>query len=388
MNLILNIGLVLLAGFAVSWLLRLWRLPEVTAYIIAGIILGPAALNLIDPGLLKSAASISFLALSLIAFTIGQQFSLSMLRRRGRQIILITLAEASGAWILVTLAVWLIFNQPFVVALLLGAIGSATAPAATLLVVQQFRAKGPLTSTILAVVAMDDAYSIMAFALAGAIAIAAKPGNAIPFEKAAGGLLEIGISLLMGLAAGLILMPIVKRIEDTHDRLVLVLGAIMVTAGAALTFEISPLLSSIAMGSVLVNTDAAAGPVFRMIDSFAPPIYEIFFILGGASLNFDLLPQAGLLGIGYIISRAAGKYIGAYIGASATKSEQTIRRWLGTALVPQAGVAIGLALIASGQFPGFGPAIANVIVSATVIYELIGPLLTKMAISRAGEATR
>ena len=387
MNLILNLGLILVFTFFFGLLLSSRRLPEITGYVLAGVILGPSALNLIDHRLLGSAESISLVALSLIAFGISRELSWTTLRQYGRQLLIITISQGLGAFLFVFLAVWLLFGQPFEASLILGSIALATAPATVFLVVKQFHAKGELTRILLASVALDDALGLIVFGLATGIALAMRTnggfGISHVFEAAA----HVVESFVLGALIGLAIIPILRYIQRYTERLIFTLGVILVVAGLSVLLSLSPIISSLSLGAVLANFLGEAKHVFAIIDSFSQPIYALFFVVGGAILDLRLLMSMGVLGVGYLLSRTIGKYMGAYLGASLAQSSSAVRKWLGLALMPQAGIAIGLAIITSHQFPQFGSIIVNIVIGSSIVYELVGPALTELALSRSGEIT-
>ncbi len=385
MNVILNVGFIIFIGIALGLLFYRFHLPEVTAYIIIGIVLGPFVLNLINTELTQATTAITNVALSFIAFNIGKEFTIPILERHGIQYVILAVSESTLTWILVTLSAWLIFGLSFIASLILGSIGAATAVAATFLVIEQFEAKGNLTDTILAVVALDDAYVIIAFALAASFAVPFQAGEGSVIAGIAFGLLEIVIAIGIGLVAGFITLFTLRWAVKSFNQLLVLLGAILVTAGVSLLLEASPLLSNIVLGAVIASSKRQAEHLLYIVEEFAQPIYLLFFVLAGAALNFVILFAVGLLAIGYFIARIIGKYFGAYLGAIFAGSPNEVKNWLGVMLLPQAGLPIGLALVAIELFPDFGPVIANIIIGSTVIYELVGPLLIEFALGKVGE---
>ncbi|TET55256.1 MAG: cation:proton antiporter, partial [Actinobacteria bacterium] len=349
------------------------------------IVLGPFVLNLINTELTQTTPAITTVALSFIAFNIGKEFTIPLLERHGTQYVILAVFESTLTWVLVTLSAWLIFGLSFIASLILGSIGAATAVAATFLVIEQFEAKGNLTDTILAVVALDDAYVIIAFALAASFAVPFQAGEGSVIAGIAFGLLEIVIAIGIGLVAGFITLFTMRWAVKSFNQLIVLLGAILVTAGVSLLLEASPLLSNIALGAVIASSKRQAEHLLYIVEEFAQPIYLLFFVLAGAALNFVILYAVGLLAIGYFIARIIGKYFGAYLGAIFSRSPKEVKNWLGVTLLPQAGLPIGLALVAIELFPDFGPVIANIIIGSTVIYELVGPLLIEFALGKVGE---
>ena len=389
MNLIFDLGFLLLAGFFIGKAAGLLHFPAVTGYLVAGIIIGPSALNLLSPQMLETSVWLSHAALALIAFAIGSQFTRHNIKRLGNGIFLIAILEALGGFLLVFLAMIFIFKQNLAVSLLFGSIAAATAPAATIMVIRELRAKGVFTDTLLAVVAIDDPICVILFGIASGFSTVLLKGESFSFFNT---LLrpigEILAAIILGVVIGLLLVSLTKKVKRELDLQVLTLGSILVASGLALFWNLSPLLVCMATGSTVGNLSRRRELVFRSLRGLETPIYVLFFTLSGASLQLSLLKQVGLLGLGYVVFRVIGKVLGAYIGSSITDAPQVVKKYLGLGLVPQAGVALGLSLLVRQQFPGIGQIIATAVIAATVIYELIGPLCAKIAITCAGEAGR
>lgn len=300
----------------------------------------------------------------------------------------ITLAEASGAFMLVSAVTYFIFHQPLYVALVLGSIASATAPAATVLIIREYRAKGPLTDTLIAVVALDDAIGITFYGISVALArllTGRVAGGANAWSLVAAPVWEIVGSFLVGLVGTIALGTIAARIRRPEDRLALVLGVVLATSGMAQLLHTSLLLTNMALGMFTVNLVPTSRRLFGALAGIDQPIYIAFFVLAGAGLHLRLLTQVGLLGIGYIVARGIGKILGAGLGARWTGAAPQVQRYLGLALIPQAGVAIGLTLLAAQAFPEIAPMLTTLILGAVVVHEMIGPFTAKIAIVGAGE---
>lgn len=388
MNLMLNGGLVLLLGWLAGRLINKLKFPAVTGYLLIGIIIGPSFFNLLTQPMLKAAVWLSHGALGIIAFSIGSEFTLATLRRLGKSVIWIAFLEAFGAAALVVLAMLFILRQPLPNALLFGAIASATAPAATIMVVREYRARGPLTDTLLAVVAIDDPICVMNFAIASGVATMLLAGRV---TSVAGMIihpvLEIIVALVLGAALGFLLCLAGDRfLRNQAEMLTFTLGAIFLGAGLALQFNLSPLLVNMALGAVVGNFAERNEDIFDTIKAMDTPVFVAFFTLSGAGLHVELLRSIGWVGVVYIIMRVIGKMAGAALGASISGASKTVRSYLGLGLVPQAGVALGLSLLVKQLLPGIGETISTTIVATTVVYELIGPLCAKAAIRLAGEA--
>jgi len=385
---ILSLGVILLLGLASGKLIRKLRVPVITAYLLLGILAGPFALNLVSPTILKASGSISFAVLGFVAFSMGQNFEFDSFKKIGKQVLWISILGACVPWALVCAGFMIIFKQPFHIAILYGAIASATAPAATVLVTREYRAKGTFTETLLAAVAIDDAWCLIIFAVSLALAkIAESIGltNAAMAVAITHAAFEIGAALLLGWVAAWLLGYLSRFASSQQELLIFTLGFVLLTTGLALHFNISVLLANMFLGAALVNIHKVSFKFFDTIRQVDAPLYLLFFVLAGANLEIDILPALGVIGIAYIGIRSLGKIAGGFLGGLLSQSPSRIRNNIGFALLPQAGVALGIALIAKAQFPQAGNLIFSIIVATTVIYEIIGPIFTKFALSRAGE---
>lgn len=392
-NTLLALGIAMTAGLLFTRIIKLVKLPNVTAYLIAGLLIGPSVIGLVGKESVDSFNIIVTLALGFIAFSIGGEFKLDTLKRLGKNITVITLVQAFGA-VIVTFTVllvagllgWLGENYlPLVFTL--SAIATATAPAATLLVVRQYKAHGPVTETLLPVVAMDDAIGLMIFSIFMAIAQALSSGTA-PTVKTMllEPLLEIVLSLAIGFALGLIVALCTRWFKSRANRLCLCVTATIIGTALAQIWNLSSLLLCMMIGAVMSNLGKDVDRVLEGNDRWTPPIFMLFFVISGADLDLSILPTVGVLGVLYIVARSIGKYFGARIGAGIVKADSNVRKWLGFTLLPQAGVAVGMAQIALTRLPGdAGAKVQAVVLCATLIYEIVGPVLTKMALSKAGE---
>lgn len=386
MNLILGGSLILLLGLLAGKLVNKAKFPAVTGYLLIGILIGPSFLNLLTHQVLTAAVWLSHAALGLIAFSIGSQFTLRVLRRLGKSVFWIAFLEAFGA-VLAVAAIMLLLGQPLPNALVFGAIASATAPAATIMVIREYRAKGPLTETLLAVVAIDDPICVMNFAIASGVAVMLLAGHV---TSVAGMILRPILEILAAVAAGLVLgvgaSLVGDRLKSRTELLTFTLGAIFLGTGVALQTGLSPLLVNMVLGTVVGNMAVNSEEIFEAVRSIDAPIYVAFFTLSGAGLHIELLKSVGLIGLAYVLARVAGKMAGAALGASISGAPSPVRKYLGLGLVPQAGVALGLSLLAKQMLPGLGDLVSTTIVASTVIYELVGPLCAKFAINLAGES--
>lgn len=375
----------MIAGLLLTRVVKLVKLPNVTGYLIAGLLIGPYCFKLISAEALETLDIITVAALGFIAFSIGSEFKLSHLKAIGGKILIITACEALGAVILVDV-VLITLGFPVPMALCLGAIAAATAPAATLLVVRQYRAKGELTSTLLPVVAMDDAIGLMTYALSVAVAKMIQNGEAFNvMATVVSPLLEIVFSLGIGAVIGAVVALSNRFFQSKGNRLTIGIAAVLLGVGLAQQFGLSHLLLCMAIGATYVNLRDDAIHTLEQADSWTPPLFMLFFVLSGAELNVSVLPSLGVIGAVYIVTRVVGKYFGAYIGCTISKASHKIRKYLGLSLIPQAGVAIGIAQLVVKELPEYGASIQAVILCATLIYELVGPVITKYSLMKAGE---
>jgi Kef-type K+ transport system membrane component KefB len=397
LNILAVIGLIMATSFLGSKLFQRLGIPQVVGFIVIGVILGPSFLNVVPIELTEELTFISEIALGLIGFDIGSHLLFGELRRLGRSILLILLFEALGTFALVTLGIYLL-TESWYTALILGALSSATAPAATVDVLAEYDAKGPLTTTLLAVVGMDDALALLLYSLAAAFAVsllaAAGPPSLLQILELP--LLEIGGALVLGIGLGLLLDQIMCRMKVQHDAMAISIGFVFLCVGLAVTFGFSLILTTMILGMVVVNRCPEHGRHVRYtIEQAGPVIYVLFFTLIGARFQINQLPAMGLLGIAYVLLRSGGKFFGAWLGGTLGGAEPAVRNNLGLGLLSQAGVAIGLALDAAARFSAYGPQgkalgtlVISVITATTFVVQIIGPICVKFAISRAGEIGR
>ena len=360
-------------------------LPNVTGYLIAGLIAGPYCLKLYNSENLDALGVITNVALGFIAFSIGGEFKLSSLKQLGAKIFVITVFEAVGASVLV-ITVLVLFKFPLTLALVLGAIASATAPAATLMVVRQYKAQGPVTSTLLPVVAIDDAVCLMLFSILSSVAKSLESeGGFNLYQTILKPIIEIVLSLVIDFELGIILSIGTKFFKSRANRISLVVTAVFLGVGISDKFGLSSLLLCMAIGAALANYSAVSDPVMDGSERWTPPLFMLFFVISGAQFNFSVLKTVGAVGVIYILMRSFGKYFGAMLGCKIAGTEKTVRKYLGITLLPQAGVAIGMAQLSLTVVPEYGEQIRAVVLCATLVYELVGPLLTKLALQKAGE---
>lgn len=374
----------LLMGKVVSYL----KLPRVTGYLIAGVLIGPFVLKLVPHEAIESLTIISEAALGFIAYNIGSSLNYNKLKNIGKGVIIIALFEALMATFIVILAMKFIFAQTWEFSLAIGAIASATAPAATIMVLKQYRAKGPLVDTLIPVVAIDDAIAVIAFGISIAVAqIISNGSDGVSIMAFLEPFIEIFFSVVLGCAVGFALTYLNKLSKQKENAMNLVIAAIFLVIGLADLLNLSNLLACMALGATVSNLVLSKSKLLSAIDNITSPIFIMFFTISGLELDLSVLLTVGVIGIGYVVFRVIGKVLGAYIGAQIANSEPVVKKYLGLTLVPQAGVAIGLTMIVQDALPSCGASIRAIILAGTVIYELIGPLCTKIAIFKAGEAT-
>lgn len=386
MDLFLKLSIIILVGVLGGWVAKKLTLPSVSGYIIAGLILGPSFINLVSSQDLESLSFITDIALAAIAFSIGSEFLLSDMKKVGKRALILTIAEVIGAFFIVFIAMFYIFNQSFEFSLVIASMSAATAPAGIVMVIRELRADGPLVKTILPVVALDDALGIMLFGVALSLAkMTSGLEEFTIFKIISAPLIEIFGSLLLGFLLGIGLTYLAKKAKGRDELLKISLAFILAGVGASNFFNLSPLLTSMMMGGTLVNLMPSSKRIFGTMNEFTPPINLLFFTLAGMSLNIRVLASVSFLGIGYIIARAIGKIIGAGVGAKALGESKTIQKYLGLSLLTQGGISIGLSSIVQSELPQFSGSIVTVILFSVLVFEILGPILAKVAITRAGE---
>lgn len=385
MNTLLALAIAIGVGLLLTRFINLIKLPHVTAYLIAGLVIGPYGLNVLTPDLNASLSILSDVALGFIAYSIGAEFKLSYLKEIGLKPVVITAFEGCTASVFVFVTLWLL-GQPMPLCLALGAIAAATAPAATLMVVRQYRAHGPVTKMLLPVVAMDDALGLMLYAIMMAIARTLISGAELSamtlLVKPLG---EIIGSLLLGVALGLCLVLVLRFFHSRGNKLSLTLMFVFLAVGLSSLWGLSSLLVCMMLGATMVNLYYQSNVMLEQCDRFTPPLFLMFFVLSGANLDLAVLPTVGVVGIAYVLSRALGKTLGGTMGAAVERCDKNIIRYLGLTLIPQAGVAIGMARMSATALPEYSAVINAVVLSGTLIYELTGPVITKIALTKAGE---
>lgn len=380
---LLSLAAILLAGFLLTRLTKLARLPNVTGYIISGVIIGPYVLNIIPHEMVEGMGFVSDIALAFIAFSVGRFFKKEAFQETGIGIIAITLLESLAAGLVVTLALHYIFNLNWDFCLLLGAIATATAPASTMATIRQYHARGNFVNTLLQVVAFDDAVCLLVFSIAAAV-VNADISAGLTTPDIIMPLVYNVAALVVGVLSGVILSKLMTPSRSEDNRLILTIALLLGIAGLCAAVDISPLLSCMLFGTTYINMTRDK-ELYKQVERFTPPILSIFFIVSGMNLDISSFGDLGIIGICYFFIRIAGKYLGAYLGCALSKTSKATRHYLGLALVPQAGVAIGLAFLGRRMLPDdLGSMLLTIILSSSVLYELIGPASAKIALVRSG----
>ena len=384
LNTFIKLAIMIFTGMALGRLVKKVKLPNVTGYLLAGLLLGPAVLGLLNEEFLSSTTIISDAALGFIAFSIGNEFKISYFKRVGATPIIIAIFESLFAVVFVTTALLLIGCDP-TFSLVLGSIAAATAPAATIMVIKQYKARGPVTETLLSVVAIDDATALIMYSISIAIATAIAGSGAKISELILKPVIEIGGALVVGAILGFLFLLPLKFFKKDGNRLCIVIAFIFVGLGLSQLCGFSALLLCMSMGAIVANFSHDVTHIMKLSDKITPPIFMLFFVASGAELKLSALPAVGVAGIVYILVRVLGKMFGASLGAVISHADKKIRKYLGPALIPQAGVAIGLSLAASTAFPEYGTEIRTIILCGTLVYELVGPFISKTCLKKAGE---
>ena len=384
---VISVALMLISGFAMTRITKKLRLPNVTAYIVAGILIGPYCLNLIPASVVDGMSFIADIALAFIAFSTGEFFKFSTLKKSGAKAMIITVMEACLASVLVFIVVYFILGLELNFAIVLAALASATAPASTVMTIRQTHAKGDFVETLLQVVALDDVVGLIAYSIAISVALASMTGDFHAGNIIKPIVLNIAVFALGGVFGLFLKLLLHKR--STDNRLIVSIALLFAFCGICAVLDVSPLLGCMSMSMIYINlTDDER--LFKQLNYFSPPILLLFFVRSG--VNFDLgalinssenIGSVPLLHIGviYFIVRIIGKYIGAFVGCAMVKKDKLVRNYLGLALIPQAGVAIGLAAMGARTLGGeTGDVLETIILASSVLYELIGPACAKLSL--------
>lgn len=386
MDLFFKLSIIIMVGILGGRIAQKLSLPSVSGYIVAGLILGPSFIDLVSRQDLGSLSFITDIALAAIAFSIGNEFLLSDMKKVGKRIFFLTVTEVIGAFLVVFIAMFFIFRQPFEFSIVIASMSAATAPAGIVMVIRELRADGPLVKTILPVVALDDALGIMVFGVALSLAkMTSGLEEFTLFKIVSAPLIEIFGSLLLGFLLGVVMTYLAKKAKGRDELLKISLAFILASVGVSNFFNLSPLLTAMMMGGTLVNLKQNSKRVFGTLNEFTPPINLLFFTLAGMSLDLKVLASVSFLGVGYILARAIGKIVGAGVGARVLGESKMMQKYLGLSLLTQGGISIGLSSIVASELPQFSESIITVILFSVLVYEIVGPILAKIAITRVGE---
>lgn len=389
-QIIVSIALMLAFGFFMTRLTKLVKLPNVTGYILAGILIGPYCLNLIPKNIIGGLDFISDIALAFIAFSIGEFFKFSALKKNGARVIVITIFEALMASLIVFAVVYFILGLNLVISIVLSALASATAPASTVLTIRQTKSKGEFVDTLLQVIALDDIISLLAYSVAISIALASlSGGGAIGIGVVLMPILKNLASLAIGIVFGFILVLLMKAKYNSDNRLIVTICILFTFCAVSSLLSVSPLLGCMAIGTVYINCTNDE-KLFLQVNYFAPPVLLLFFVKSGMGFDLSALVSSSssislvplwAIGLIYFIMRIVGKYSGAYLGCLAVKKKKEIRNNLGLALIPQASIAIGLATLGARALGGdIGNALLTIVLASSILCEIIGPACAKLSL--------
>jgi Kef-type K+ transport system membrane component KefB len=388
-----SLGLILLFALLVGHIVKVAKVPEVTGYLVAGMLVGPSVLGWVSHENLQALHVFSEVGLGLILFSIGGVFEFSRMRRIGRRLLLITSMESACAGLLVALGM-LVIGQPWQVALLLGAIAVETGAASTLMVIRENDASGPFTESLTGVIGLNNILALLAFSVVAAVLDLSALGTSGSMSASTVGPVLFPLvwqligSSALGYLVGLLLAGWASRVVESGEILILLTGCVLLTVGVASAMDLSPLVASLAVGATMANLSTKSRHLFEALGHTDPPLYVIFFVLAGADLELSLLPSLGLLGVVYVLARAAGKLGGAWIGARSAGFPHATQRLFGLSLLAQAGLAVGLVLITRQRFPEIASTVTTVVLGAVVVFEIAGPLSARFALDRCGESGR
>ncbi len=393
-SIIIALAIMMFSGFLMTRITKLLKLPNVTAYIITGILIGPYVLNLIPQEIIAGTDFVSDIALAFIAFSVGEFFKLSVLRKSGFKVIIITIMESLVASLAIFILTYFCLHLSLAFSALLSALAAATAPASSIMTIRQTKAKGDLVNTLLQVVALDDVVGLIAFSVAMSIALSSISGSSTNIMQSVISpiLTNLGV-LILGCSFGFVLKLAMTSKRTDDNRLIIAISILLLFCGICSILSVSPLLGCMSMGMVYINL-TNDDKLFMQIDYFDPPILLLFFVRSGLSFNLNSLfantntigsVSLVVIGIWYFFIRIIGKYVGAYLGCLVTGKDKKVRNYLGLALIPQAGVAIGLAAMAARVLgPQIGGDIQTIILASSVLYEMIGPGCAKLALYLSG----
>lgn len=389
-SIIISVALMMLAGFLLTRVTKLLRLPNVTAYIVAGILIGPYCLNLVPQRFIDGTSFLSDIALAFIAFSTGEFFKLDVLKKNGMKVVWITVFESVLASLLVFVLTFFILHMDLAFSIVLSALASATAPASTMMTIRQTGAKGDFVDTLLQVVALDDVVGLVLYSVAISVALASLIGSqGFSFQTIGKPILLNMLTLFIGACFGLAMKLLMPQSRSTDNKLIISVALLFAFCGVCVLLDVSPLLGCMVMGTVYTNI-AENDKLFKQLGYFSPPILLLFFVRSGMNFKLDALFNASgdldgvpliVVGVSYFLVRIVGKYAGAWLGCFVVKKDKLVRNYLGMALIPQAGVAIGLAALGARTLGGtMGSDLETIILASSVLYELLGPGCAKLAL--------
>ena len=389
MNEILSVGLILMAALTAGHLAQLVKVPEVTGYLLVGVLIGPATLDLISHDNIATLSFLSDVALGLILFNIGAIFEAANFRRVGPGVLRVTLWEATLAFVLVC-AVLVFSGATWPLALLLAVVAMETAPATTLMILNEYDAKGPMSERLLALVALNNVYVLITFGVvtAGLRLMEAGSGGwmASAYPAVHGLVWSIAGSIALGAFIGLVMDLWASRVKESGEAMTLSIGVVLIGVGASRWLGLSPLITTLALGATVANASARGDQLLRALGRADPPLYAAFFVIAGAELVPSSVLGLGLAGLGYTLARAFGKIAGARIGLRGQDVSPIVRRQMGYCLVSSSSLAVGLTIQIRSAFPAYAASVTGIVLAGVVVFEIIGPLLTRRALFLTGEA--
>lgn len=384
----LALGVLLFAGYVGGQLAKRIRIPAVAGYVLAGIILGPSILDTIPDSIHDSLQPVKDLGLGMVALLIGAELVWKKIRNLGKSIVVITVAQIITTFGMVYLAIVYILGQNFVVASLLASLATVTTPVATMAVIREYRAKGPFTSTLMGVIALDDVFCILAVGLSvGMILSLGVEAETIQFMYLIPPIMEVVLSIVLGIAVGFLAVPVLKRISGDLEILAAMLGIVFLNAGLSVIWELSALLVTMTSGVIIANF--YRDDVFKVMNYIDLPVFIVFFTLAGTLLQFEVLLSNWTIAAVYIVVRWIGKYSGCYLGAVISKADENVKRHLGTAMMTKAGLSLGLLMYVQDRLYGVVEVATMLIaveLAAIAFYEIVGPICVRYALFKVGEA--
>ncbi len=379
----LGIAIILLFGLLGGRLARRIKMPMVVGYVLMGLLLSPSVFNIIPDSLNQELEVIKIMGLGMIALMIGSELEIKKLKRIAKSVFWITVIQIVGASVIVFCVMYYVLNLPLTVSLLLGAMATATAPASPVAVIREYNAKGPFTSTLLGVVALDDALCIIFFGMVSAVVSILLEGSVFGINIALEPLIEVSSSMILGALTGLLLMLILRYLNNRPQTVVVLVGIALLNSGVASALHLSPLLVNMVTGFVVTNL--YPHHIFQYFEDIELPIYVIFFTLAGASLHLDVLAANWIPAAVYIVARGVGKVGGAFLGARLANADIIVQKYIGFAMFSKAGVTIGLIMLVQGRFPELAVIITAIELAAVTVCEVFGPMGTRYALISSGE---